>query len=58
MKKFLNEYGFIIIAAIVIITLVTFSSPIGSAIKKETSNLVDSFGVVSETKMDQLDNSL
>lgn len=58
MKQFLKDYGFAIISAIVIITLVTFSSPIGSTIKKETSNLVDSFGVVSEVKMDQLDNSL
>ena len=58
MKKFLSEYGFTIIAAIVIITLVVFSSPIGNTIKRETSNLIDSFGVVSETKMEQLDNSL
>lgn len=58
MKKFLSEYGFTIIAAIVIITLVVFSSPIGNTIKRENSNLIDSFGVVSETKMEQLDNSL
>ena len=58
MKKFLSEYGFTIIAAIAIITLVVFSSPIGNTIKRETSNLIDSFGVVSETKMEQLDNSL
>lgn len=58
MKKFLSEYGFTIIAAIVIIILVVFSSPIGNTIKRETSNLIDSFGVVSETKMEQLDNSL
>lgn len=56
MKKFLQEYGFTIIAAIVIITLVAFSSPIGSEIKKQTSNITNSFGQVAETQINQIDD--
>lgn len=58
MKTFLKNYGFVIVSALVVITLVITTSPIGNSIKTETSNLINSFGVVSKVKMDQLDYDL
>lgn len=58
MKTFLKNYGFVIVSALVVITLVITTSPIGNSIKTETSNLINSFGVVSEVKMDNLDYDL
>lgn len=55
MKQFLKDYGFAILSAIVIITLVTMSSPIGIAIKTEVSNITNSFAALTENKFDHID---
>lgn len=55
MKQFLKDYGFAILSAIVIITLVTMSSPIGIAIKTEVSNITNSFAALAENKFDHID---
>lgn len=57
MKKFLSDYGFTILAAIVVITLITFSSPIGSAIQKQTANTVQSLGKVANNDLNKIDDS-
>lgn len=57
MKKFLSDYGFTILTAIVVITLITFSSPIGSAIQKQTTNTVQSLGKVAENDLNKIDDS-
>lgn len=58
MKKFLSDYGFTILAVIVVITLITFSSPIGSAIQKQTTNTVQSLGKVVENDLNKIDDSV
>lgn len=58
MKKFLSDYGFTILAAIVVITLITFGSPIGSTIQKQTTNIVQSLGKVAENDLNKIDDSV
>lgn len=58
MKKFLSDYGFTILAAIVVITLIMFSSPISSAIQKQTANTVQSLGKVTNNDLNKIDNSV
>lgn len=55
MKQFLKDYGFAIISAIVIITLVAMSTPIGATIKSEVSNITNSFAALTENKFDHID---
>lgn len=55
MKRFLKDYGFAIISVIVIITLVAMSSPIGTTIKTEVSNITSSFAALAENKFDHID---
>lgn len=43
MKSFLEEYGFAILAAIVVIVLIMMATPVGNAIKTSLQNVVNSF---------------
>lgn len=56
MKQFLKDYGFAMISTIVIITLVTMSTPIGATIKSEVSNITNSFAALTKNKFDYIDH--
>ena len=58
MKSFLEEYGFVILIAIVVIMLVVIASPIGGTIKASVSGLVDSFGNKTVAKIDKTDKEV
>lgn len=58
MKKFLSDYGFTILTAIVVITLIAFGSPIGSTIQKQTANIVQSLGKVANNDLNKIDDSV
>lgn len=58
MRKFLEEYGFVILIAIVVILLVVMASPIGSTIKVSVLNIVDSFGSKTVAKIDKADKEV
>lgn len=58
MKRFLNDYGFAILAAIVVIVLVTFSSSVSSAIQKQTANTIQSLGKVANNDLNKIDDSV
>lgn len=57
MKKFLSDYGFTILTAIVVITLIAFGSPISSTIQKQTANIVQSLGKVANNDLNKIDDS-
>lgn len=52
MKKFFEEYGFVILAAIVVILLIAIATPIGTLIRTNTSHIVESFGEKTTQKLD------
>lgn len=58
MKSFLEEYGFVILIAIVVIMLVVIASPIGGTIKDSVLGLVDSFGSRTVAKIDKTDKEV
>lgn len=58
MKKFLSDYGFTILTAIVVITLIAFGSPISSTIQKQTANIVQSLGKVANNDLIKIDDSV
>lgn len=58
MKKFLEEYGFVILIAIVVILLIVMATPIGNTIKSSVLNLVDSFGSKTVAKIDKTDKEI
>ena len=60
MKSFLEEYGFAILAAIVVIVLILMASPVGQAIKAALLNVVEKFTNTTESAIDTLNvaNSL
>lgn len=53
MKSFLEEYGFVILIAIVIILLIVIATPIGNTIKASVLGLTDSFGSKTVAKIDK-----
>ena len=53
MKTFLEEYGFVILIAIVIILLIVIATPIGNTIKASILGLTDSFGSKTVAKIDK-----
>lgn len=57
MKRFLEDYGFTIVAAIVVISLIMIVTPIGSTIQKQTGDLVHSFAVVADDDFNKIDDS-
>lgn len=58
MKSFLEEYGSVILVAIVVIMLVVIASPIGGDIKASVLGLVDSFGNKTVAKIDKTDKEV
>lgn len=52
MKKFFEEYGFVILAAIVVILLIAMATPIGTLIRSNVSHIVESFGGKTTQKLD------
>ena len=58
MKSFLEEYGFAILIAIVIITLIVMTSPIGGIIKTSVLELADDFGNRTVAKIDKTEANL
>lgn len=55
MKSFLEEYGFTILAAIVVILIIAMCTPIGNLIKQQVLNVVDSFAAKTESKLAAID---
>ncbi len=51
MKSFFKEYGFVILAAIVVILLIAMTTPIGDLVKNQTTGIVDSFANKTNTKL-------
>lgn len=52
MKSFFEEYGFTILASIVVILLITMTTPIGTVVKNNISNIIDSFSDKTSQKLD------
>lgn len=52
MKKFFEEYGFVILTAIVVILLIAMATPIGTLIRSNVSHIVESFGEKTTQKPD------
>ena len=55
MKAFLEEYGFVILIAIVIILLIVMATPVGNSIKASILGLVDRFSNTATSKLDKAD---
>ena len=55
MKDFLSEYGFAILAAIVVILLIAMCTPVGNLIKNQIMEVVDSFATKTESKLYSMD---
>lgn len=55
MKSFLEEYGFAILAAIVVILLIAICTPLGNSVKSYIMDLVGSFASVAGNKIDAVD---
>ena len=43
MKSFFEEYGFVMLAAVVVIALIAMTSPVGMAVQKNMTDLIDDF---------------
>lgn len=52
MKSFFEEYGFVILAAIIVILLIAMATPIGTLIRSNISHIVESFGEKTAQKLD------
>ena len=52
MKSFFEEYGFVILAAIIVILLIVMATPIGTLIRSNISHIVESFGEKTTQKLD------
>lgn len=52
MKSFFENYGFVILSAIVIIILIGISTPIGTLVRENISHIVDSFGNKTSQRLD------
>ena len=57
MKSFFEEYGFVILAAIVVILLIAMCTPIGNLVKSQITGIVDSFANKTNSKLDAVDVS-
>ena len=56
MKSFFEEYGFVILAAIVVILLIAMCTPIGNLVKTQITNIVDSFANKTSSKLNAVDS--
>lgn len=55
MKSFFEEYGFVTLAAIVVILLIAMATPIGDLVKIQVSEVVNSFGSKTQSKLNATD---
>ena len=55
MKSFLEEYGFAILAAIVVILLIAMCTPVGNLIRNQVMSVVESFAGRTESKLANID---
>ena len=55
MKSFFEEYGFVILAAIVVILLIAMCTPIGNLVKSQITGIVDSFANKTNSKLNAVD---
>ena len=55
MKKFLEEYGWTIMLAIVVILMISITSPLGTSIKGSITNIVNGFG--AKANFERIDNT-
>lgn len=55
MKSFFEEYGFFILAAIVVILLIAMATPVGDLIKLQIDNTINSFGSKTQSKLNATD---
>lgn len=53
MKTFLEEYGFVILIAIVVILLIVIATPVGNSVKSSILGLVDDFNGKTTAKIDK-----
>lgn len=51
MKDFLSEYGFAILAAVVVILLIAMCTPVGSLIKNQVVGIVNKFAIKTENRL-------
>ena len=51
MKAFFEEYGFIVLSAIVVLLLIAMANPIGEAIEKSATGIVDTLTEAAEDKI-------
>ena len=56
MKSFFEEYGFIALAAIVVVLLIAMATPVGTAIKNSVLGLVDKFGSTTNDLVNEMAN--
>ena len=54
MKKFMEEYGLLSVAAIVIVLLIGLSSPVGGKVKNSVVGLVNKFSNTTNTMVDDI----
>ena len=55
MKSFFEEYGFVILAAIVVILLIAMATPIGDLVKTQIDGVINSFGSKTQSKLNATD---
>ena len=58
MKKFLSEYGFAILAAIVVILLIAICSPVSNLIQTKVENVITSFANKTSMKLGSVENGI
>ena len=55
MKSFFEEYGFVILVAIIVILLIVMATPVGDLIKIQIDNTINSFGSKTQSKLNATD---
>lgn len=58
MKAFFEEYGFIVLSAIVVLLLVGMASPIGEKVKESTIGIVDSLTTKTTTEFGNTNSNI
>ena len=51
MKSFFEEYGFVILVAVVVIALISMVSPVGDAIEENMLDVIDGFTTKVNTEL-------
>lgn len=59
MKSFFEEYGFVILAAIVVILLIAMCTPLGNVVKQNITGIMNSFSGKTNSMLNEgLDTAL